>query len=253
MRKYQVKKKNRKLLHKEKGKRVNAPFYRLNLVDEYNLGMGNVDQADQLRLQYRIHYWLRNRKWWWAIFFWCYELALTNSFILYKLFYKLHKKTHPLNHFEFMRQIVLAWIDPDTYWPVNEKRDSSSVSTTSSFTSPRPSKRIREIPKRNTTFTDKALDPYTGILRCYLDTSLDHLPDENDKAEGSCQMHYWQDKTKYRKQLLKCATCQVCLCIKCYKTFHTIPNLIPIKENFAGLDNVLVPRSAKTPRRIFHI
>ena len=44
------KKKNRKLWHKEKGKKVNAPFYRLNLVDEYNLGMGNVDQAGQLRL-----------------------------------------------------------------------------------------------------------------------------------------------------------------------------------------------------------
>ena len=51
-----MKKKNRKLWHKEKGMKVNAPFYRLNLVDEYNLGMGNVDQVDQLRLQYRIHY-----------------------------------------------------------------------------------------------------------------------------------------------------------------------------------------------------
>ena len=112
---------------------------------------------------------------------------------------------------------------------------------------------IREISKRNTIFTDKALDPYTGILRYRLDTSLDHLPDENDKAEGSFQMYYWQDKTKYRKLLLKCTTCQVCLRIKCYKTFHTIPNLIPIKDDFAGLDNVLVPRSAKTPRRIFHI
>ena len=37
-------------------KKVNAPFYRLNLIDEYNMGMGNVDQADQLRLQYRFHY-----------------------------------------------------------------------------------------------------------------------------------------------------------------------------------------------------
>ena len=79
MRKYQVKKKNRKIWHKEKGKKVNAPFYPLNLVDAYNLGVGNVDQANHFRLQYRIYYWLRNPKWWWAIFFWCYELALTNS------------------------------------------------------------------------------------------------------------------------------------------------------------------------------
>ena len=63
-----------------------------------------------------------------------------------------------------------------------------------------------------------------------MDTSLDHLPEENDKEEGSCQIHYWQTKTKYRKQLLKCVTCQVCICIKCYKTFHTRPNLIPIRR-----------------------
>ena len=30
--------------------KVNAPFYRLNLVDEYNLGIRNFDQMDQLRL-----------------------------------------------------------------------------------------------------------------------------------------------------------------------------------------------------------
>ena len=153
-----------------------------------------------------------------------------------------------------MRQISLAWIDPDTYWSVNKKkRDSSFVSTAIYFTSPGPSKRIREIPKRKATLTDKSLDLYTGILRYRLDTSLNHLLEENDKEEGSFQMYYWQAKTKYRKQLLKCVTCQTYLCIKCYKPFHTIPNLIPIKENLTGLHNVLVPRSTKTPRRIFHI
>ena len=40
-----------KTMAQGKGGGVNAPFYCLNLVDEYNLGMGNVDQADQLRLQ----------------------------------------------------------------------------------------------------------------------------------------------------------------------------------------------------------
>ena len=44
-------KKNRKLWHKEKGKKFNAPFVRLIRVYEYNFGMGNVDQADQIRLQ----------------------------------------------------------------------------------------------------------------------------------------------------------------------------------------------------------
>ena len=53
----------RKLWNNEKSKKVDAPFYGLNLINEYNIGMSNVDQADQLRLQYRVHYWLRNQKW----------------------------------------------------------------------------------------------------------------------------------------------------------------------------------------------
>ena len=55
-------KKEQKLWNNEKGKKVDAPFYRLHLIDEYNMGMGNVDQADQLRLQHRVHYWLLNQK-----------------------------------------------------------------------------------------------------------------------------------------------------------------------------------------------
>ena len=47
-------KKARNIWHKEKGKKVEVPFYRLSIVDEYNFGMGDVDQADQLRLKYRI-------------------------------------------------------------------------------------------------------------------------------------------------------------------------------------------------------
>ena len=39
--------KEQKLWNNEKGKKVYAPFCRLNLIDEYNMGMGNVDQADQ--------------------------------------------------------------------------------------------------------------------------------------------------------------------------------------------------------------
>ena len=84
---------------------MDVPFYQLNLIDEYNLGMGNVDQADQLRLQYRIHYWLHNQKWCFAIFFWCYELSLTNCYVLYRHFFKIHDKAPPYSHYEFIREI----------------------------------------------------------------------------------------------------------------------------------------------------
>ena len=37
-------------------------FFRLNRIDTYNHGMGNVDLADQLRGVYCLDRWVRNRK-----------------------------------------------------------------------------------------------------------------------------------------------------------------------------------------------
>lgn len=36
----------------------------------YNQEMGNVDMADQLRGNYRLDIGVRNRKWWWSLWFW---------------------------------------------------------------------------------------------------------------------------------------------------------------------------------------
>ena len=81
------------------------------------MGMGNVDQAEQLCLQQCVHYWLRNKKWWFAIYFWYYELSLTNFYVLYRMFFELHDKSPPYIHYKLIRDIFLAWIDPENYCP----------------------------------------------------------------------------------------------------------------------------------------
>ena len=188
-----------------RGGDVNAPFYHLNLVDDYNLGMVNVDQADQMRLKYHIHYSLRNCKWWWAIFFWVYGLSLTNCYVLYLKFYQLHLRKPPWNHYKFIRAVTLAWIDPKLYWTVksNKRVSSSSVCDTATTSSSRTSKKSKTIRKRNATLSDLSLDPYSGTLRFRLDSRLTHLPEEEEKGETSFQMHYWMNKSKYQKQLMK--------------------------------------------------
>ena len=236
-------KKKRKLYHKDQGRKVDVPFFRLNIVDEYNFGMGNVDQADQLRLQYRIHYWIRNRKWWWAIYFWILECSLTNCYVLYRKFYELHDRK-PLTHYAFIENIALAWLKPSEFWQTaateNSQRPSrstctvvSSVATAASSTTVSESVKARraiKINKKNATFTENTLNPYTGALRCRLNHQLNHLPVPNDKRENNCQLHYMANKTKVRAQLMKCPTCNVTLCLPCYKSFHEVANLKPISR-----------------------
>ena len=44
-------------------------FLRLNVNDDYNYGMGGADIVDQICVSYSFYHWLRNYKWWHAIFF----------------------------------------------------------------------------------------------------------------------------------------------------------------------------------------
>ena len=84
-------------------------------------------------------------------------------------------------------------------------------------------RKMKYIDRKNNTFSIKSLDPYQGTLRYRLETTLTHLPVKNDKPENSCQLHYWFEKSKYRAQLLRCPTCNVTLCVDCYKYFHETP------------------------------
>ena len=77
--------KQNKIMTKQKKKMKNLKFLRVNLIDDYNIGMGGVDIADQLRLQYRIGRWMRQRKWWWAIFLWSIGVANKNAYVCYSI------------------------------------------------------------------------------------------------------------------------------------------------------------------------
>ena len=61
----------------------NLKLSRLNKIDKYNNGMGDVDVDDQLRSIYILGCWVRNRKWWWSMLFWYMGVLLTNSYKLY--------------------------------------------------------------------------------------------------------------------------------------------------------------------------
>ena len=61
----------------ETGKLEALKFLRLNQINKYNNGMGDVDVAGQLRGVYRLYRWARNRKWWCSVMFWSMGVLLT--------------------------------------------------------------------------------------------------------------------------------------------------------------------------------
>jgi len=94
----------------------------LNIIDTYNHNMNNIDIADQLRTIYCFFMWLRKRIWWWAMFFWCFEMLLNYAYVSYRKFQLLHNRK-PMSHYEFHRKVALAWIKSEVYWP-KKRRDS---------------------------------------------------------------------------------------------------------------------------------
>ena len=80
----------RKVWSKEKNRMAKMPFFRLNLISNYNIGMNAIDLVDQIRNTYRWGLFMRKRKWWWSIMMWCLQMLLANSYILYKKYTKMH-------------------------------------------------------------------------------------------------------------------------------------------------------------------
>lgn len=233
-------------------------FLRMNTIHKYNSEMGGVDLADQLRGSYRMDKWVRNRKWWWSILFWGIGVLLTNAYIVYVYANVLHfntKKKYLLSHHDFRRAIAEAWLNPEEYEKSQKlaqeqeqtenfvKKRKLAVSTTSTVASSvassitmNSSKSIYSaIQKEQQQGTkkhckhvnDDSLDP-TSSLCIRLDSTLDHLPDPAN-GRARCSLHRWLG-IETQKQVSYCTVCNVHLCVRCYRIFHTVPDMSKIKD-----------------------
>lgn len=232
-------------------------FLRLNVNDDYNFLMGHVDISDQLRHYYRFDIWLRNRKWWWSIFFWSMGVSLVNAYVLYKTYMEEEgvDSKNTLSQYQFREMVALAWIDPDNYWPAEGRSfETPSTILSKKRTSPNESsgsgnKKKRRISPRNSDsaspgsagsrgrappFTDDTLDPVTGKLRIRLSRSHTHWP-EATRGRMRCGLHKWCAGFEVKgKNILMCSTCGVGLCADCYRVFHEEPDLVGKKESLAA-------------------
>ena len=182
--------KDRKIFDKTQQKMVAALFYQVNVIDCYNHFMGNVDITDQLRGSYRFDHCMRKRKLWWSMFFWSFQVLLTNPYILYKKYYIIHD-LKPMSQYKFCYQVTIAWIDRKAHRPriISIRHElmpsGSSVSTTRSQTSEQTNNT-----RKFKGVTDISLDPTTGLLKIRLIYGM-HWPSQSDKKDPIFQLHSW--------------------------------------------------------------
>ena len=213
-------------------------FLRLNMTDDYNNNMHEVDIADQLRNNYRIDFWLRFYKFWWAIFVWGLGVQMVNAYVVYKDVMEVEgvPKKDWLSHYEFNKAVALAWIDRDeedlrarkrrlarekeiqkkrtrppqhpqddtnvdnntTTTPAPPKRQKHSTSTTSSSASSSDQKT-----SKSPTVSDHSLHR-NGNLRYRLDHTLPHYPVRPSemayKSKPRCAIHRWATNRKKERK-----------------------------------------------------
>ena len=199
--------------------------------------------------------WHRNRKWWWSIWWWGFQVMLTNAYISYIKFHQMHDSKETVTHYDFIKQIALAWINQEMYWP---KKHPAAVA--SSKKRKRQGDENRQITRRvaaeqiehdvssvssvgsGVRVNDASLDPIKGKLNCRLNTTVQHFPSKPKAKRPRCALHRWargrdilgvDRKGEVMKDLITCSFCQVTVCISCFHVFHKEADLLELKCQIA--------------------
>lgn len=164
----------------QNGKRVNIPCP--TVVDVYNKYMGGVDRFDQYRERYEVG--RKSIKWWFRILYFFLDLAIVNSFILWKLHRPAKAKNNQLNYrLKLARQLIDGFSSRKTLGrPMNYFKCS--------------------VPKE-----------------VRLAKGASHLPRQ---IETSRRCKFCSSKNnKQKRTKVICTYCNVPLCVnKCFETFH---------------------------------
>lgn len=245
----------KKVWSEEAHRKAFVKFLRLNVIDEYNNNMNSTDIADQLRGVYRPDHWMRNRKWWWAIWIWGIGVAGVNGYRIYEVMYeeqkRLDKNSVPprWSHARFLEELVNDFMFPGetskhlyVLQSMDDSTFASSVKSTRNFSlygSNAPKidydfscasgckdflkavkpHRLNKLRLSNGFFTHR----FDGQRHCYIPA----------RAGDMCQLcyHTWfyeyddlQKKDSYKERnrfrIQRCLVCNVNLCMDCDHSFH---------------------------------
>ena len=188
---------------------------------------------------------------------------LTNAYVLYV---KVNEefgipKRKLLSQHDFRKIIAIAWINKSyfkkyveskeecremviEYERVKRKRGTvasiSSISSASGVVTRSKDTTDDNIPvekkQRATALTDVALKSVVGKFACRLIPELDHLPMPKTGSNVRCALHRWGNKTTVQRSVMMCPTCNIQLCLNCYKIFHSERDLVGKKNDMFPKD-----------------
>ena len=189
-----------------------------------------------------------------AIFLWAFDVAIANSYLLYKSYLEMHG-FQPKSHYTYREEIFKAWMDPDLYWPERYSRksrrdmkliskssdesgwkmsrlNSGSISSLSRMTrSSYTPLSFPDGPKQSCkTLNQTNVDNGSFGHRLTFSVNCTHLPAPPRSKHSECQLHRLANK-RTRKQVMTCNDCNVTLCVNCYKPFHTAHDINMIKAD----------------------
>lgn len=158
----------------------NITIPRPRLIEKYNTFMGGTDQMDQNLGCYRIG--IRGKKWYWPLITWMFDVALQNSWILYK---KVNNSK--ISQLEFKREVAMVYLKRYQNPPKSAGRSSAPTQA----------------------FDNRVSDSIR------LDR-IDHFVKQTDgNKKRRCAM-------KNCKSIIRtmCVKCNVGLCINCFIPYH---------------------------------
>lgn len=172
---------------------------RPEVVQAYNYSMGGVDKIDFLLSLYRIF--IRSKKWTQRYLFHFIDLAICNSWILFRMICEEHKipKKSVLSLLEFRMSVAEALLTANLV-PASRKRGRPSKEVSS------PIMNAKSKPKCHRPCIDSRFD------------QICHLPD-NTGIPQRCKLEGCTYKSTFT-----CEKCKVALCLKqernCFRRFH---------------------------------
>ena len=155
------------------------------------------------------------------------------------------------SHYNFLQEVGTYWLNPEIGEAIDESSTNPLSSPTGSAVSLLTTDSVSsQSSKRRKYFTDETLDARGLYQRRLFDHSL-HFPVACKKLTGNvskttgkpiesktkCDLHYWLG-SQYRAQVMKCETCNVNLCIDCYRLFHVEPKLVERRDELKRKYNI---------------